>query len=253
MRAWAANLLGAGVAVATLGVGLVVGAPPVSAGGPANPVRIAPPQARGEATNEVGLAESMQLYGRPARLSMFWTADPADQVIQYYADAWKGAANPPVIHRVDKVSSISEVDQASGLMRTVTVTDLGDQRVVMPSVMDVRAFPDLSARTAPVPIPSDAHGYLAQVADDAHSISYHATFAVPLSPARAVDFYRQNLAKLHYQPEPSGVRNTPKLSMASFVRGPEKVNVVALPTQKEGGNTAFVMVDHVRQIAEGGQ
>ncbi len=247
MKTWAANLLGAGVAAATLGVGLVVGGPEAMAGGPAHPVTIAAPAATGGA-DEVGLGQSMELFGRPARLSMFWTTDDADEVIRHYADAWKDSPIPPTIKHLDKVSSISVVDAESGLMRTVTVTDQGDQRVVVPSVMDVRAFPDVSARHAPVPIPDDAKGYLAQVTDDAKSVSYHASFVVALPPERALEFYKVELGKLGYTVGAPMTKSAAKLSSLTFSRGPEAVSVLAMPTEKHGPTASFVIVEHVRQI-----
>ena len=250
MKSWIANLLGAGAAAAALGVGLVAGAPEAAAGaGPARTTTLSTPD-RGDPDGEVSLGESMQVWGRPTRLSMFHTSDTTEQVIDLYTEAWKDVGvTPPVIKRLDRVTSVSVLEEKTGLMRSVTVQDMGEERLVMPSLVDIRVFPDLGTRAAPVPVPENAKGYSGQAADDAMSISYHATYLAPMSPKTAIAFYRQELVPLGYAEKPSELKSSVAEAVA-FVRGPERVEVVAANTQEDGAPATFVVVEHVRAIPQ---
>lgn len=253
MRSWLANLLGVGTAGAALGLGLVVGAPEAAANGPSNAVHLAAPPASDEAATEVSLGDSMELWGRPSRLTMFWTADESSEIIRTYLEAWKDVHSQPVVRRLDRVTSASVLEPETGLMRSVSVTDVGDQRLVVPSLTDVRAFPDLGARHAPVPVPENAKAYLSQVADDSSSVSYHATFLIPISPARAVEFYKVELGKLGYASRDPLAKSSVHAQTAEFSRGPESVSVVATPTEDKSPDTAFVVVQHTRAIVTEGE
>lgn len=251
MKRWIADLLGMGAAAAALGVGLLAGAPEASAGaGPARTTTLSTPD-RDDGDPEVSLGESMQMWGRPTRLSMFHTSDTTDQVVELYTEAWKDvSALPPVVKRVDRVTSVSVLEEKTGLMRSVTVQDMGEERLVMPALVDVRMFPDLGSRSAPVPVPENAKGYSGQAADDATSISYHATYLAPMSPKTAIAFYRQELVPQGYAERPSELKSS-VAEAVEFVRGPEHVEVVAANTQEaDGAPATFVVVEHVRAIPQ---
>jgi hypothetical protein len=252
MKSWIANLVGVGVGGATLAVGFLIGTPEAAADAPANPAVIGAPAAPDDANGEVSLGDSMQLNGRPTRLSMFWTPDETDEIVRVYSEAWKKAGFIPQVRTLDRVTSVTIVENETGLMRSVTISDAGDQRMVTPSVSDIRQFPDSSPRTAPVPVPENAQMYLSQVADDANAVSYHATFLMPNSPAQAVEFYKIEMGKLGYAEHDAIVKSTKKAQTAEFHRGPEVVTVIATQTEDSSEYTAFVVVEHVRAVAPEG-
>lgn len=251
MQAWRANILGLGAALAALALGLWAGAPEASASGPTRRATVAAPQ-NAEQDDEVALGDSMQLWGQPARLSMFHTDDSREEVLQTYLDAWKNEDAEPIVKHLDRLSSLSVVDPESGLMRSVMVQDLGDVRLVIPSLTDVRAFPDLSESGAPVPVPENALHYTGQVADDATSLSYHGSFTTPMSSATAIEFYRRELTGAGYTERRSDF-NSGKADAADFVRGPETVQVLATTMEEAGKRATFVVVQHTREITQGEQ
>lgn len=252
MRPIYANLCGAGVAGGVLALGLLLGGE-AEADAPARAATLAAPERLVEGTGEVPLGESMEIWGRPSRLSIFWTQDSREEVLRVYSEAWSSAGLKPTVKVIDQVSSVSAIDPETGLMRSVSVLEAGEERIVMPALVDVRALPDVTARGAPVPIPENARAYLAQVADDAVSVSYNAHFLVPLTPGRAVEFYERELGQLGYQPATDGLMNglAPGSAGGEFSRGPEWVSVVASNTDDHEGRASFVVVTHTRKVEQG--
>ncbi len=249
MQAWQANILGLGAALAALSAGLWAGAPEASATGPAQRATVAAPQAE-EQDDEVAIGDSMQLWGQPTRLSMFHTDDTTDEVVQAYLDAWKRDDAEPIVKRLDRLASVAVVDPESGLMRSVMVQDMGETRLVIPSLTDVRAFPDLSERGSPVPVPENALHYTGQVADDATSLSYHGSYTTTMSSATAIEFYRRELTAAGYAERRSDFKSA-KADAVDFVRGPETVQVLATTMEEGGKRATFVVVQHTREIQQG--
>jgi hypothetical protein len=267
MRSWQANILGIAVAGGVVAGGLLVNAPEAEANGPSNPMRLVPPPVAGHGTGEIPLGEAMELWGQPSRLNLFFTNDSTDEVIRTYADAWRAAGFDPKINRQDRVSNVSMVEKSSGLMRTVSVIDDQNQRMVIPGLTDVRIAPELTPRHAPVPVPDNVHEYLAHTDDDGSSVSYSGSYLVPLHPSEVAEFYRTEMKKLGYKPnENATVKHVKSGEMVEFIRGPEFVQIVA--TRPDGGRleglrragkigkdfdpegTALVVLTHTRLISD---
>jgi hypothetical protein len=179
-------------------------------------------------------------------------------------DAWKAAGFDPRLQSLDKVTSVSAFEMRTGMMRSVTILDSGDERVVMPGLTDMRVLPDTSPMTAPVPIPETAHSYIATVADDTTSVSYNGTYTVPLRSDRAVEFYKVEMEKLGYKEDTKpDLRRIHGGASIDFIRGGEWVRIVAtgpdkakieaakrsgeLPADTDG-QTSFVTITHVRKL-----
>jgi hypothetical protein len=252
MQAWCANILGLAAALAALALGLWAGAPEASAAGPSRRATVTAPAGSEAQDEEVAIGDSMQLWGQPTRLSMFHTDDSTDEVLQTYIDAWKSAESEPIVKHMGRLASVSVVDPESGLMRSAMVQDLGDVRLVIPSLTDVRAFPDLSERSAPVPVPENALHYTGQVADDATSLSYHGSFTTTMSSATAIEFYRRELVAAGYAERRSDFKSS-KADAAEFVRGPETVQVLATTLEEASKRATFVVVQHTRELQQGEQ
>jgi hypothetical protein len=270
MRHWQANILGAVVAAGVVVGGLLVNAPEAEANGPTNPMRLVPPAVAGHGTGEIPLGEGMELWGQPSRLNLFWTSDSADEVIRTYSDAWKAAGFEPKTTKQDRVSSVSMVEKASGLMRTITVIDTQDQRMVIPGLTDVRIAPELTPRHAPVPVPETARSYMAHVDDDGSSVSYSGSYLIPIRPAEVAEFYRVEMKKLGYrQNDDAAVKHIKAGEIVEFSRGPEFVQVVAtrpdagrleevmragkLDKKLDPDGTALVVITHTRGLEDGAQ
>jgi hypothetical protein len=246
MRAWMANLAGVLSAGTALIAGVVLGAPEAEANAPSQPLQLSTVTAPGQ--DEVALGDSMVLHGQPARLSMFWTTDSMETVVSTYMNAWQGGPHPPVIQNRGKMVSVAAMESSGDLLRSVMVQDLGDVRMVVPSLTDVRQLPDLSGDDSPLPLPENARGYLSQVADDSTTLSHHASYYAKMSAETAVEFYKVELGKLGYQTANSGgLGNNTKVRSATFSRGPELVNVVATPPEP-GTDASFIVVDHTRTV-----
>jgi hypothetical protein len=252
MRSWQASMVGVGVAGLVLGGGLVLGTPDAIADGPSNTRQLDTPPRLVEGQAELPIGDSLQMWGRPSRLSIFWTSDPTDKIVKTYSDAWTSAGFTPHVDQVDKVSTISVVDTSSGLMRSVTVIDQQEERIVMPGIMDVRVAPDMTPRHAPLPVPENAEGYLGHSADDVTSVSYNGSFRVALTPSRVMDFYELELGKSGYKP-----REAPKDihggASREWERDSEWISVIATDDAAkkadEGEGKSMVVITHVRALA----
>jgi hypothetical protein len=253
MRRLLTELAAVVASVLVVGLGFVLGAPDAAAGAAgAGPRSLGVPDRDGRSQGEVPLGESVEIFGRPARLSTFWTADSVDEVVRTYSDAWEKAGLNPLVKRLDRVTMVTSVDPDTGLMRSATIMDSGEDRLVIPSVTDVQGTPKLDPSESPVPIPENAKAFMSQVADDVTALSYTANFLVPLVPARAVEFYKVELGSLGYAVEKNSEKGTREGRMVEFRRGPEWVTVVATPTSKEPRAPSFMVVTHTRFLdAEG--
>lgn len=230
-----------------VGLGLVLGAPEAEAGATGTATRaLGLPARAANETGEVPMGDGMELFGRPTRLTTFWTADPVSEIVRTYSEAWQAAGLNPLVKQLDRVTSVASIDPDTGFMRTVTIMDSGDERLVMPSMTDVREVPQLEPADAPVPIPETARAYMSQVTDDVSSVAYSANYVVPLVPARAVEFYKVELGALGYEVEKNSAKGTREGRMIEFRRGPEWITVVATPTNKEPRAPSFVVVTHTR-------
>ena len=247
MRPWVAHMVGIGASATALAVGLWAGSSDASATGSSQPVPLAQGRAA-DAEPEVPLGRSMTIWGQPTHLSIFRTSDPTERVLQVYLEAWKSLGEPKVV-RLGLLSSVSVVEPETGLLRTVTVQDLGQERVVIPGVTDIRVPIDLTDRDAPVPVPENATLFHGQAADDVTSVSYHASFVAPMSARTTLEFYRRELAASGYKEERSELGSS--ADTAAFSRGPEHLDVVVSASEEGGKKASFVIVQHVRQI-EGG-
>jgi hypothetical protein len=250
MRAWLANVGCVGVAAGALALGLLVGGE-AEANHPGSRASIAAPRALTEGTGEVPLGESMELWGQPTRLSTFWTPDPVVEVVRIYVEAWQKSGLDPQVREIDKVTAVHALESETGLMRSVTVIDLGEERLVVPNVSDVRTIPDLGPRHAPVPIPENATAYLGQVADDTTSLTFSANYLVPLEPDRLLAFYKRELEPDGYEVQQGALsRRTREAASAEYGRGKEWISIVATRTSTERDQrpASFVVVTHTRAL-----
>lgn len=261
MRAILANAVGAVAALSALGLGLVVGAP--EAGADRSPAARrplgGPPPRLVEGNGETPLGDGLEVLGRPTRMSAFWTRDEPRLVADLYAEEWRRAGLEPEVRVIDRVTSVSAMDKATGLMRQVTIMDSGEDRLVLPGMTDLRQLPDLSPSSAPVPIPETARNYDGQFADDATALNFHGSYVVPNEPEEVVAFYRDELVKRGYaELEAFGRSTAAGSSGAEFQREREFVRIVATDTEErgeraEGARGALVVVTHARAIVDEGE
>lgn len=248
MRAWQANVLGAVAAAGVLAAGLVFGAPAAQANGPASPVRLGVADRPNGGDGEISMGAGLEVWGQPSQLSLFWSPDETNDIMRTYRSAWDTAGLLTNERRMGNMTVVSALEESTGLMRTVTVMEgQGEDRLVLPGITDVRSLPDPTPRGAPVPIPDNAKAYLAHVADDVISLTYSATFLVPMAPDRIVRFYEVELGKLDYE---SGdpLRASGQANGGEWTRGRELVAVTATVFDKENPGTSFVVVTHTRAI-----
>lgn len=245
------DIASVGAAGAVFVLGLAAGAPEAGAD-KAGGRQLGAPTRVVDGSDEVALGEGLQVFGQPARMTVFWTSDTSQQVADHYVATWEAAELKPMVRVVDRVTSVSAVDPRSGLMRSVTIMDSGDERLVVPSTTDVRTVPDTSPRGAPVPVPENAQAYIGNVSDDAVSVTFHATFVVPLTPEQVLRFYRRELEGAGYAVEKDSERAAEGARSIDFSRGPEAITVVASPTEDDKRNdgkvASFTVVTHTRAI-----
>ena len=252
MRAWQANLVGVGTAGLVVASGLLLSAPDAIADGPANPRTLSAPPSSGNAVGEIPVGDSIMLAGRPSKLSVFWTSDPTDKIVRTYQDSWAKADLYPEVKVIDRVTGVSAVDSKTGLMRVVTIIDQGQERMVLPNITDIRVAPQLSPRSAPVPVPEGVSQFMGHTADDTTSLSYNATYRAPYSSEQMIAFYQAELGREGYQVS-EAKKSLKGGAVIEFTRGLEWIWVVATDEPQldaaQGTASSLMVVTHVRSYA----
>jgi len=233
-----------------LGAGLAI-APEASAdkSPPVSP--IGAPQALGSGHDELDLGDGFELRGVPTRMSLFWTDDSAGAVGDLYERTWSAAGLDVKRHRADKVSSVTGFDMDTGVMRSVTIMDSGEDRLVVPNVSTSVVLPDLSSAGAPVPLPEGMNAFTAHRAQDGGRATYVATYVVPIAPTTVIDFYEYELTQLGYQILPSGRGSRDGVMNLEVTRGPETIHVTADATNDGDADkkASLVFINHARVLS----
>lgn len=249
MRGMIANIAGVLGGAAVLGLGLWIGAPEAEAAGSGSQVRLGPPVRAADEAVAIPLGESMELFGQPSQLSLFWTVDSPEEVARLYTDTWKAAGFEPHLTRLDRATHVSAIDPETGLMRAVTILAQAEETLVLPAITDVRVMPDLTSQRAPVPVPENARAYMGHSADDTSQLTFTGSYLVPLRPEQVLRFYERELAGEGYERREGFGKGAKGAKGVEYVRGPEQITIVASITDEKAEDAgSFVVLTHSRQL-----
>ncbi|TMB27804.1 MAG: hypothetical protein E6J62_18850 [Deltaproteobacteria bacterium] len=211
-------ILAAAAALAVLALGAWGGgafsAARAEAGGPARThvVQDYPGRAEG---GEIRIGDSLIVNGQPMQLSIFYTSDPVERVVEFYAGSFRDKGLVPI------------------------ATAPGGQTMVMTGAVDPRKAPQLvtAARRAPFPVPEEHRAYLGYSSDDAGARADAGQFVTALAPQQIRDYYRRELLGRGFDERKGG--STPGLLQFAKSNG-EAVTVAVQALSEREGAAVFV-------------
>jgi hypothetical protein len=207
--------------------------------GPPARVRVASEYPRG-AGGEIRIGDSLVVNGQPMQLSVFYTADPAARVIEFYAASFRESGLVPLARTEGQLGHVSVLDPRDGLQRFITaLPGPGGQTLVMAGAVDPRKAPQLltAGRRAPFPVPAEHRAVLGYSSDDASAKADAGQFVTALGPEEVRDYYRRELAARGFQERKR--ESTP--AMLQFSKsGGEAVSVAVQALGSERGAAVFV-------------
>ena len=234
--------LAALLALGALGIGAWTGgAFPRAEGepGPRARARIASEYPRGSG-GEIRIGDSLVVNGQPMQLSVFYTADPAARVIEYYAASFRESGLAPMARTEGRLGHVSVLDPRDGLQRFITaLPGPRGETLVMTGAVDPRKAPQLltAARRAPFPVPAEHRAFLGYSSDDASAKADAGQFVTALGPAQVREYYRRELAARGFQERKH--ESTPAMLQFSKIGG-EAVSVAVQALSNERGAAVFV-------------
>jgi hypothetical protein len=207
--------------------------------GPPARARIASDYPRG-ASGEIRIGDSLVVNGQPMQLSVFYTADPAARVIEFYAASFRESGLVPLARTEGQLGHVSALDPRDGLQRFITALPApGGQTLVMAGAVDSRKAPQLltAARRAPFPVPSEHRAFLGYSSDDAGATADAGQFVTALGPEEVREYYRRELAARGFQERER--ESTPAMMQFSKTGG-EAVSVAVQALGSARGAAVFV-------------
>jgi len=236
-------ILAAAAALAVLALGAWGGgafsAARAEAGGPARThvVQDYPGRAEG---GEIRIGDSLVVNGQPMQLSIFYTSDPAERVVEFYAASFRDKGLVPIAKSEGQLGHVSVLDPSDGLQRFITALPApGGQTMVMTGAVDPRKAPQLvtAARRAPFPVPEEHRAYLGYSSDDAGARADAGQFVTALAPQQIRDYYRRELLGRGFDERKGG--STPGLLQFAKSNG-EAVTVAVQALSEREGAAVFV-------------
>jgi hypothetical protein len=231
----------AALAVLALGAwgGGAFSAARAEAGGPAR-AHIAqdyPSRAEG---GEIRIGDALVVNGQPMQLSIFYTSDPAERVVEFYAASFRGKGLLPIARAEGRLGHVSVLDPSDGLQRFITALPApGGQTMVMTGAVDPRKAPQLvtAAKRAPFPVPEEHRAYLGYSSDDAGAKADAGQFVTALAPEQIREYYRRELRARGF--DERGPKATPGLLQFAKSDG-EAVTVAVQALSEREGSAVFV-------------
>jgi hypothetical protein len=207
--------------------------------GPPPRARIASEYPRG-AGGEIRVGDSLVVNGQPMQLSIFYTADPAARVIDFYAASFRESGLVPLARVEGQLGHVSVLDPRGGLQRFITALPApGGQTLVMTGAVDPRKAPQLltAARRAPFPVPAEHRAFLGYSSDDAGAKADAGQFVTALGCEEVREYYRRELRLRGFEERKR--ESTP--AMLQFSKpGGEAVSVAVQALGTERGAAVFV-------------
>ena len=186
---------------------------------------------------EIRIGDALAVNGQPMQLSAFTTADRPEQVVEFYAEAFRRRGLIPIAAAQEQVGHVSVFDPADGLQRFVTVIpERSGQSLVLLGSTDPRGFAVLRSTSAPsYPVPEQRRAFVGYESEDGQVRGQSGQFVSTLSPAEVARFYRAQLARRGFVERPESAPG-----LLAFVNGREQISVAMQSLEEERGAAVFV-------------
>jgi len=187
----------------------------------------------------IRVGDSLQVAGQPMRLSIFYTDDPPERVIRFYAEAFRARGLLPVVAADEGLGHLAAFDPAVHLQRFVNaVPQPGRQTLVMAGAIDRRKPAAMVHAPCPgsLPLPDEHRAYLGFQSSDGPLRAESAQFVSSLRPDAIAAFYRATLGRSGYRE----TTETPGGSLLTFTASSSTLSI-ALQTLDDGAGAAVFL------------
>src|SRR5260370_15551971 len=130
------------------------------------------------------------------QLSIFYTSDAPERVVQFYGEAFQARGGWPIASAEPGLAHVAGFDPADGRERFISaVPEPSGQTLVIVGVTDPRRPPRFTrgAGEAGVPVPEENRAYLGYRSNDAGAQAESGPDRSALAPAEGNAFYRPEL------------------------------------------------------------
>lgn len=193
----------------------------------------------------IPVGDRLAVQGQPMDLSVFYTADPAADVIAFYSDAIRRRGLLPIAATDDRVGHVSVLDPLDGLQRSVTAVNERPRRtLVLLGVTDPRNVERIvrDASQAPYPIPDEHRAFMGFSSEDGAVRAHSGHFVTALAPKEVAGFYRERLGAVGY----AHVDGDSGTGLSMFQKRGSTVSVAVQALGERTGSAVFV------NLVEGG-
>ena len=145
---------------------------------------------------EIAVGDSLEVNGQPMQLSIFYSSDPPQQVVQFYADAFAARGVLPVVSADPQLAHVAGFDTRDGLERFISALPQPDgQTLVLVGITNPRRPPRFTrgADEAGVPVPKENRAYLGYRSNDEGAQAESGQYVSALSSAAVLAWYRREL------------------------------------------------------------
>jgi hypothetical protein len=199
-----------------------------------------------ERRSEVPVGDSLDVNGQPMQLSIFYSADPPQRVVQFYADAFAARGVLPVISADPQLALVAGFDTKDGLQRFISALPQPDgQTLVLVGITNPRRPPRFTrgAEEAGIPVPKENRAYLGYRSRDEGAQAESGQYVSSLGSADVLSWYRRELPARGWAERSQD--STP--SLAVFAK---EGSILSVAVQALGDKGAAVFVN---QTSGGGQ
>jgi hypothetical protein len=187
-------------------------------------------------TGEIRIGDSLTVNGQRMRLSAFTTAERPEQVVEFYAEAFRRRGLIPIAAARDQSGHVSVFDPADGLQHFVTVIpERSGHVLVLLGATDPRLAAPRSTSAARYPVPDQHRAFVGYESADGPVRSESGQFVSTLSAAEVAKFYRARLAARGFVE-----RSESGAGLLAFVNGQEQISVAVQSLEADRGAAVFV-------------
>ena len=187
---------------------------------------------------EIAVGDSLEVNGQPMQLSIFYTSDAPQLVVQFYADAFAARGVLPVISADPQLAHVAGFDTRDGLQRFISALPQPDgQTLVLVGVTNPRRPPRFTrgAEEAGIPLPKENRAYLGYRSSDEGAQAESGQYVSALGAAQVLAWYRRELPARGWAERTQD--STPALAL--FTKAGSILSV-AVQTLGEKGSAVFV-------------
>lgn len=145
---------------------------------------------------EIAVGDSLEVNGQPMQLSIFYTSDAPQRVVQFYADAFAARGVLPILSADPQLAHVAGFDPKDGLQRFISaLPQPGGETLVLVGVTNPRRPPRFTrgAGEAGIPLPEESRAYLGYRSSDEGAQAESGQYVSALSARELLAWYRREL------------------------------------------------------------